>query len=780
MNMTRNSRQQARKRKQTQQKETPPQVKPLPRGPALWLFRFAAVLVIPALLLLGIETGLRVFGYGVPTGFTFKQEVDDSTTVLSNPYFTWRFFPPRLAKEVSHFTLPSVKEEETYRVFVLGASAAQGVPAMAYGMSRMLGVMLRDQYPGVDFAVINAAITATNSHVVLPVARDCSRLESDLFIIYLGNNEVVGPYGAGTIFSPLVSNLSVIRAGIALKATRLGQLMRGIAGKLPGRGKTQPGRWRGMEMFLGHQVRASDPGMETVYRHFERNLVDICRVAQDSGIPAVVSTVGVNLKDCAPFASLHHPGLSEEETRRWQVMVREGETLQERGRYGDAVERYLQAESIDSDYAELHFRLGKCYWAMGDYEESKTRYVKARELDVLRFRADTRINGIIRRVAGGKSEKGIRLADSQQALEANSPHGTPGSELLYEHVHLNFRGTYLVARAILDEVQRVLPERVARYASGRAVLSEQACAQRLAYTGWNRLLIAKGLLRTMRGPPFSNQLGNVEQVRALSEKVDTLQARYTRREGREEAQAQYTRALRDHDTHYFLHDYYADLQYNGLGNAREAEKHLKIAAKQRPQSAEGLSLLGNVLYSQAKHEEAEAVYRRALGYNPRSTSLLYTFGTMLLERGRIMPAVKYLRKAVEIDPENAMAHSTLGLALPVQSDDQGSRREALRHLEEAVAIDPDNAQVRGNLAIFHYHDAQGLMKQGEGVRARVLLQQVVELAPDGTAGRYDLAVLFHREGNHKASVEQLSEILRIDPNHVNARKLLGLLRATTD
>lgn len=57
--------------------------------------------------------------------------------------------------------------------------------------------MLRDQYPGVDFDVINAAITAINSHVVLPIARGCSRLESDLFVIYLGNNEVFGVIKVG-------------------------------------------------------------------------------------------------------------------------------------------------------------------------------------------------------------------------------------------------------------------------------------------------------------------------------------------------------------------------------------------------------------------------------------------------------------------------------------------------------------------------------------------------------------------------------------------------------
>jgi len=41
----------------------------------------------------------------------------------------------------------------------------------------------------------------------LEIAKDCAHHQADLFILYLGNNEVVGPYGAGTVFTPLSSNL---------------------------------------------------------------------------------------------------------------------------------------------------------------------------------------------------------------------------------------------------------------------------------------------------------------------------------------------------------------------------------------------------------------------------------------------------------------------------------------------------------------------------------------------------------------------------------------------
>jgi len=734
--------------------------------------------VIPALILIGLEVGLRAFGYGVPTGFTVVRKVDGQKRILNNPHFTRRFFRPRFARPTGPFSLPSEKANLAYRIFVLGGSAAQGTPDPAYGMTRMLDVMLRDMYPGVQFDVVNAAITATNSHVALPIARDCARLESDLFVIYLGNNEVIGPYGAGTVFSPLVSNLSVIRAGIALKATRMGQLMAGIARRAGGRGQKQPGKWGGMGMFLNHQVRVTDPAMETVYHHFEENLADICRTAQESGVPVIVSTVGSNLKDCSPFASLHDSRLSEADVQEWEEIVREGEALREQGRFEQAVERFRQAEGIDAGHAELHYRLGRCYWAMWDFRRAKESFVKARELDTLRFRADKRINGVIRRVSSGRSQEGIHLVDSLKTLEANSPEHTPGNELFYEHVHLSFRGTYLVAQGIFEQVQRVLPEWVSRHASGRAALSERECARRLAYTGWSRLTIARGLLKKMQEPPFSDKLYSGEQVDRLSEEVESLQAAYVRDEYKKEVLAQYEAALEGHEPHWRLHDHYADFQYDCLNNAHGAEKHLRMVVKLVPKSAMGLWRLGEVLSSQGKHAEAEEYYVRALANDP-STWTLSNLGMTLLRQGRPREAIRYLEEVIGIDPHSAEIHNNLGSAF-AELDGAKAYRQAIRHLEKAIDIDPGFSQARENLAAVYAKEALALWSRKEGDRAKALFLQAIELAPGRATDRYNLAAILYRGGDNRAALEHVSRALEIDPNHENARKLLRLLRAAGD
>jgi hypothetical protein len=112
--------------------------------------------------------------------------------------------------------------------------------------------MLRERFPSLRFEVINTGITAVNSHVLLPAIRDLAQREGDLFVLYMGNNEVVGPYGAGTTLTRPGMSLPLIRAGILLNSTRLGQLI--AAALRPS--ETDPWAWRGMEMFLEQRVPA--------------------------------------------------------------------------------------------------------------------------------------------------------------------------------------------------------------------------------------------------------------------------------------------------------------------------------------------------------------------------------------------------------------------------------------------------------------------------------------------------------------------------------------------
>src|SRR5437879_9815820 len=135
-----------------------------------------------------------------------------------------------------------------------------------------------------------------------------------------------------------------------------------------------------MEMFLEQQVAADAPAMTGVYQNFRSNLHDIIEVARSSGARVLVSTVGVNLKDCAPFASLHRTDLAREDRATWEARVHEGEMLEADGHHAEALKRYLAAAAIDDHYAELQFRIGRAYWMLGSFDADQSQVAERRHI----------------------------------------------------------------------------------------------------------------------------------------------------------------------------------------------------------------------------------------------------------------------------------------------------------------------------------------------------------------------------------------------------------------
>ncbi len=475
-----------------------------------WLPRLATAVFVPLLLLALTEGALRLFNIGYSTELMNDCTVGGQPSYCYNLFFAAPFFPPGMIKAPQFYSIPKAKAPDTYRIFVLGESAAMGDPDPAYGFSRYLEVMLRERFPNTKFEVINTGIVAIDSHVILPIARELARYKPDLFIIYAGNNEVVGPYGPGTALTGSSLSLPAIRTSIFVRSTRIGQLLT--------KASQTRSDWKGMEMFLDKQVRADSPSLLHTYANFASNLRDIVDVARASGARVLLSTVATNLKDCPPFASLHREGLAPEALRQWSSLVQQGAALENARSFEDALKAYAAAAQIDDQYAELQFRIARCLWALGDYAPAKEHFVRAQDLDTLRFRADTKINDIIRSVANS-SGKQVELLDAQSALAGESAYGVTGSELLYEHVHLTPPGNYILARAAFTQLVENLPPAVRASALSANPLSESQCEQLLALTSHDRSRVAAEMIQRLQRPPFTNQLNHAEQIQNLTLKA---------------------------------------------------------------------------------------------------------------------------------------------------------------------------------------------------------------------------------------------------------------------
>ena len=509
----------------------------------VWVFRLAAV-VFSLALLAAVELVLRIVGVGYNPSFIVPGELEGKPTYRDNERVGWRFFPHQIARTPMPFHIPRVKGSNAYRVFVLGASAAQGDPDPAYSIARIVQVMLEEAFPGREFEVVNCAIAAINSHVVTEMARDCARYDPDLFVVYLGNNEVIGPYGPGTILNRPSAGSWQIRLDKWASATRIGQLTKSLM-SLTSDG---PSDWGGMQDWVETSIRATDPRMETVRHHFRRNLESIAATARGAQIPVILCTVGVNLHDSAPFSSLHRPDLSPAAAEEWQGLYEAAHRHASDGRHHEALALYEQASAIDSQYADLSYRMAQCCEALEMFEKAREHYIRARDLDALRFRCDTMLDGVIRDVAADLADQGVHLVDIEQLIADHSPHRIPGRTLLLDHVHLTFRGNYLISRAVARRAAALLG---CGDAGGFEPLSETDCRQRLCYTGFDEHRILTRILRRASVAPFTNQLDHRAEINKLEAEIAEL-ARYTEAEGLRETAALYESAISARPTDWLI------------------------------------------------------------------------------------------------------------------------------------------------------------------------------------------------------------------------------------
>jgi len=720
---------------------------------------------------------------------------------VQNNQFGWRFFGRQLARTPAAFSIPKQKPQKTVRIFVFGESAAFGDPQPRFGLPRMIEALLSLRHPDMRFEVINAAMTGINSHAILPIAHDCARAGGDIWVIYMGNNEVIGPFGAGTVFGAQTPPLPLIRASLALKATRTGEALDSLRDWLRKK-PSEKSAWGGMMMFVSQQVTQEDPRMARVYYDFERNLSDIVKAGRSCGAGIVVSTVAVNLRDCAPFASMHRRGLTEAEKSNWTELYKRGIDLQQAGAIDEAATVLERAAGIDDSFAELRFRQGLCALALGLTTQAQKHFAAARDLDCLRFRCDGRLNDLIRHAVSGRERERLRLADTEKKFSEQSAAGSPGNELFYEHVHLTFAGNYLVARTITGQIEELLrpggpsaPILQSSSTPAGAWPSQADCARRLAWTDWNQHAALSDIFGRLQDPPFTKQMNHAEQVQRLNTRLEQLTPAITP-SGIRDALELTQNALASAPDDPFLCEQAASLKLAAgdlQGAAASAQKAIGLV----PRDADGWLQLGSILAQQGKFEEAASAFRAAFELDPENAFALQYLAQALNRLGRADEAIAEYRRAVKIQPRLGTAWLGLGQALQAKGrmteadecyrealtnrihrateltvlarfcQSRGWSAAAATNYDDAIKLNPADAQLR-------IEAGQALQAAGLEADAGRHYAAAARLAPDVVQARFLYGLYLARASNAEAAVTQFREAVRIMPALVEARLNLGI------
>jgi len=144
----------------------------------------------------------------------------------------------------------------------------------------------------------------------------------------------------------------------------------------------------------------------------------------------------------------------------------------------------------------------------------------------------------------------------------------------------------------------------------------------------------------------------------------------------------------------------------------------------------------------------------------------YNLANALADMGRREEAATRYRRAIELDPQLAMARYNLSLVLSAQGDEDG----AIAQLRRAIAMKPDYVDARVNLGA-------ALEKKGRLGEAVAQYRAAVASDPRSALAHDALALALAHQGDRAGAIEHFRQGLALEPENALARRYLNELLA---
>lgn len=763
-----------------------------------WLLGLLALLLLPAL----VEGLLRLTGYGYSTAFfQLSREYPDGAWV-ENSRALWRFLPPDAAPSLPPLVVPQHKTPQDFRVFVVGDGAAMGDPAPTFGLARQLSTLWRARFPGVNVEVYNLAFPGCDAWLASHLVTACAPLHPDLFIVVLGHDQTNGPAGPGDRYGYAPAGSWWLDAQLAARRLRLVQAL--DAGWRRLRHRHDP-EVPPFDVRPVPPLAAGDPRLAAASRQYGEQLQALCRAGQELRARVLLCTAASNLRSVPPFASQHRPNLLPADLASWEQAWQAGVAAQGKGDFAGGLAAFRAAAELDATYADLQYRAGQCQYHVPGIKEGEIQrsYVLARDLDVEHRRADTRLNSMLREVATAPGSRGVSLVDAEAAFNALAlgHHGVPGDEFFLDHVHLNFHGTYILARLLDDEVERGLPPWVrdlTKLSSSRT-LTEDAVAARLAYTAAGERAMAQALLIRYRDEAPRLPANLADRCTTWAQLVAD-RARRPADLRSAEAELQACRlATTDYERDWGVHVAYAEC-LEDHGNFTAAEEEWRRVGVLLPHSTYPLLGLALNQFQQKEWTEGAALCRTVLVRDPGNLAALDLLADLLAANGDEIGAMRAYQQLVATRPRHALPrlHAATYFAA------HGAPAEAIEQYHAAIELRPRSPQAYLELAELYTRQGQAAnalatLQAAQAAAAPTLLvtyrlglalaandqrdaaiklyQDALQQHPEQAQFHYQLGRLLAERGTYDDAIDHLLQALRLDKSLTEARQLLITLKA---
>jgi tetratricopeptide (TPR) repeat protein len=587
-------------------------------------YLFWLILALFPFVLLAIAEGLvRLAGLGHSYPL-FVPVANQPGYLQPNPDVINRYFSrPDLAPKVSADTLYFLaqKPADSLRIVIMGESTAAGFPYGRFGSpAGMLQQRLKPLYPEKNIEIVNVAMAAINSYTLRDFTDEVLAIKPDVVLIYAGHNEYLGVMGVGSTLAARSRRWQTLTY-IALRRSHLFQLFDAAVASLRSGKSATPAKDRTlMAQVAGNKNIALDsPEYRQGLRQFEQNMRDILDKFAGAHVPVIVGRLASNERDQAPFASVERgePRIAEAISRARQL-VSSGDAYGA----GQVLQEMLKKHDTSAD---IYFELGKSMLALGDEERARQAFLRAKDLDLLRFRAPEAINDIIDKFA---TQSGVKLANVQALLREQSEFHIIGSSMMLEHLHPTSEGYFWLAESFYQALltEKLLPDSKFRLTSAQALQWRPVSSVDNIFAGWT-------ITRLLSDAPFTStpqkfELGVLdtpekqfaaERFQGKSSWLEATQKAFDYYQ----AQKNWSMALilvgqlsdalpMNLSAAQIAAQIAMDLQLNQLA-LFYAERGLRI----EPQHQELLMLKAHALFLAKRYPESKAMLQRVLSINPQ-------------------------------------------------------------------------------------------------------------------------------------------------------------------
>ncbi|MGI9037158.1 MAG: tetratricopeptide repeat protein [Pyrinomonadaceae bacterium] len=200
-----------------------------------------------------------------------------------------------------------------------------------------------------------------------------------------------------------------------------------------------------------------------------------------------------------------------------------------------------------------------------------------------------------------------------------------------------------------------------------------------------------------------------------------------------------------------------------------AESAYHLAQNLKPADSRAIYGLGNLFTDQQRGEEAERAYRQAIALEPDSPEAHIALSFVLTQPvgganlgDRYAEAEKMARRAIQLDPNNAVAYDQLGAALELSGKVGNETQSAYR---QAIKIDP-------NFALAYAHLGRLLRRIGKTDESDAAYRDAIRLSSD-VPTMILVADVMQSQQRFNESEQLLRRALRQDPKNPTALFLLG-------